>query len=209
MATGTTNPMMYTNNIATIADHTHSVEEITGLSTHLDKIQATESLLNQVELLLRTCDNLLSANGYATKDEVVLLGQYTSEIQDIRNQLDLVLKEDLEDGFSSLKENQITLQAAVEGLNAKVGPLLGEISGYATEVAGFSAIASGMSEALTALQEAVAALELANETSTTSADIEKLKGDVAKAQAEVSDLTTALTARSVENNYLKTALKVK
>ena len=120
MATGTTNPMTYQNGSTTVADHTHSVDEITGLASQLDKIQATESLLGQVERLLATCDNLLSASGYATKEEVILIEQYTADIQNIQAQLDSILKEDVEDGFNSLKENQVTLQAAVAELQTKI-----------------------------------------------------------------------------------------
>jgi len=120
MATGTTNPMTYQNGITTVADHTHSVDEITGLASQLDKIQATESLLGQVERLLATCDNLLSASGYATKEEVILIEQYTADIQNIQAQLDSILKEDVEDGLNSLKENQVTLQAAVAELQLKI-----------------------------------------------------------------------------------------
>ena len=120
MATGTTNPMTYQNGSITVADHTHSVDEITGLASQLDKLQATESLLGQVERLLATCDNLLSASGYATKEEVILIEQYTADIQNIQAQLDSILKEDVEDGLNSLKENQVTLQAAVAELQLKI-----------------------------------------------------------------------------------------
>lgn len=120
MATGTTNPMTYQTGTTPVPVHIHQVSDITGLSTHIERIQATGSLLEQVESLLKTCDNLLSASSYVTREEVILIEQYTADIQNIQAQLDSILKEDVEDGFNSLKENQVILQAAVAELQLKI-----------------------------------------------------------------------------------------
>lgn len=117
MATGITNSMSYEDNIL---NHTHNIEEVTGLTDHLAKIQATESLLKQVERLLTTCDNLLAATKYVTKEEVVLIDRYITDIQDIQTRLNSVLSEDVENSLSSLPNINTrlnTIEANILNLN--------------------------------------------------------------------------------------------